>query len=136
MSPALPKFTRRRRVALICVIAAVALTGLAILIFEFECDSPTEDAHRVLVPVVDMIRRQQLERTGKIGDIDAELRLRYPGVLGLNRYRVIVQQTPHGEDVIVRPSTWCFCRATFVLHEGGKRLEILMPRLSLSTNRK
>ena len=122
-------FSRKTARSILVVLGGVlaqllVLAGIALL-FVIECVVPAGSAQRVLVRVVAIRAGQELARTGKLRDLDAELRSEYPHVIGLDRYKIIVQKTSDAYDVVIKPSSWCFCRPTFILHDGGRRLEVV-----------
>ncbi len=127
----LPRVVRRICLTLLRLFAVLATLCLVVLVWEFKCDMPTGDAQRVLVRVVAITEKHELWESGRLGDIDAELRSErpYPRVIGLDHYRIIVQKLPNGYDVVIRPTSWCFCRATFILHDDGKTMEVAYPWL-------
>lgn len=96
---------------------------------QVQCTVPTNDAHRILARYVAIRETQELEESGKLGDLDSELRSEkpYPRAAGLDHYRIVVRKVSGGYDVILQPMQWCFCRSTFVLHNGGWRVEVLPP---------
>ena len=127
---ALPRIIRRICRFMLGLFTVLAVIYGVLLVFELKCDTPTEEAHRVLVKVVEITEKQELRKTGRLGDIDSELRSGpKPHIIGLDYYRVIVQKTSSGYDVVIKPTGWCFCRATFILHDGGDRMEVVYPWL-------
>ena len=113
------------------LLAVVSVFALSIFVWEDKCDEPSDEAQRVLIPVVKQIETQELAASGRVGDLDKRLRSGpQPHIIGLEYYRVLTRKTNAGFEVVIKPSGWCFCRPTYVLRQGGKQLEIVRPLLN------
>jgi hypothetical protein len=118
--------TRWICIGFLTLFGALATTTLALFVWEAKCDEPMDQAQRVLLPLVKFNETQELAKSGRLGDMDAALRSGPPPhVIGLEYYRVVVQSSPKGYDVAIKPTGWCFCRRTFMLRENGKRMETI-----------
>lgn len=51
------------------LLAVVSIFALSIFIWEDRCDEPSDEAQRVLVPLVKLIETQDLAASGRVGDI-------------------------------------------------------------------
>ena len=112
--------------AILGLLASVSVLYVSIFVWEDRCGFPSDDALRVLVPIVKFTETQELAASGRVGDIDAALRSpKPPHVIGLDYYRIVTSKTSAGYVVTIKPTGWCFCRRTYVLRDGGKRLEVV-----------
>ncbi len=118
--------------AAFAVLQVLAIIGVVTM---YECGWPSSQAGRVLVRVVAITEKQDLRATGKVGDIDAKLRSGFPHLTLLDQYRIVVHKEASGYGVAVEPSGWCFCRDSFILHDGGERLEVVPSWLSRTFGR-
>ena len=109
--------------AFLCVLAVT----LAFAGWNGRCYMPPDDAKRVLLPVVRHLVMQELASTGTVSDLDARLRTESPHLIGLDGYRVETKHSKDGYVIRIEPTGWCFCRPTYVLLDGGKRLKIIQP---------
>lgn len=114
-------------IVLLALVAALGIAYAGFFLWLAECDSPSGDADRVLLPAVRAFEMANLRSSGGVGNLDAKFRSRYPGLIGLDEYRVVTKKVAGGYDVVIEPRRWCFCRQTFVLHDGGRRLEVIDP---------
>jgi len=113
------------------LLAVVSVFLLSLFVWDEQCNQPSRDAERVLITIVKLIEKQELEASGHVGDIDKRLRSGPPPhIIGLNHFRVLTRTTNAGYEVVIEPSGWCFCRPTYVLRQGGKQLEIVRPLLN------
>jgi hypothetical protein len=110
-------------------LALVFVLYVGAIVWAAECLLPSGGAARALVQVVRLVETQELAATGRVGDIDARLRSEKHHVIGLDHYRVLTRGTGVGYDVVIKPTGWCFCRATYILRAGGKELVVVKPLL-------
>jgi hypothetical protein len=122
-------------VAVAAVFAVAQVLAILGAVEVYECSWPSWEAGRVLVRVVAITEGRDFRATGRVGDIDAELRSEVPHLIGLDRYRIVVHKEVSGYEVAVEPSGWCFCRESFILHDGGKRIEVVPSWLSRTLGR-
>lgn len=107
------------------VLLGLVVFGVLLIVDFFKCVVPTFDAQRILARVVAIREWQELGKTGKVGDLDSELRSDkyYQYTAGLDHHQIIVKKIPSGYDVVLKPRSWCFCRTTFILHDRGNWVE-------------
>ena len=120
---ALPRAVRVVCKTILGLIGLLAAVLAIVLVLVTKCVDPADGARRGLVTAVRITEKQELARTGRLGDIDAELRSGREAHTILQYYRIVVQKTSNGYDVVIKPTGWCFCRPTFILHDGGNRLQ-------------
>jgi hypothetical protein len=113
---------------LVALVATALAVIISVLVWEIKCSAPSGNAARVLVPIVKMTMTRRLAMKGSDGDTDAELRALYASVPQIKEYRIVIK--PDSGDVVVEPTGWCFCRQTFILQDGGKRVQRISPLLS------
>ena len=115
---------------LLASLAGVCLLSLAGLVWDSKCSSPSEEARRVLLKTVALMEIGEIQTSGGVGDLEARLRSSWPRLAALDNYRIVTRRLLAGYDVVIEPRGWCFCRRAFILHDGGRRLEIVEPALS------
>lgn len=111
--------------ARLLVLALVIAAGT--FLWFAECSFPSSGALRSLVRGVRLAETQEMAATGRLDGLDAKLRAWYPD--GIRDYRVAVAKRGGEYEVVIKPTGWCFCRATYVLKHGGQELEIVAPLL-------
>jgi len=114
--------------ALIILLGAVLLLvilGAAGIVWVVKCSTPSGRALSSLVPAVGLVETQELAASGSLDALDAKLRTEFSHKLA--HYRIVTRAKGADHEVVIEPTGWCFCRATYVLHDGGKRLEVVEP---------
>lgn len=116
----------------ICIIAAGALVLAVVLyvgaiVWALKCSLPSGRALSSLVPVVSLVETRELAASGNLDALDAKLKTEFSHKLP--HYRIVTRTNGVDHEVLIEPTGWCFCRATYVLHDGGKRLEVVEPLL-------
>jgi hypothetical protein len=102
----------------LCVVVSASVYG--------QCGAVSQMSLRQLIPMVEAIEKGELATLGRVGDIEARLQSERPGWIELRKYHVVTRRVASGYDVVVEPTGfWRFCRCTYVLHDGGDRLETL-----------
>jgi hypothetical protein len=113
------------------LLVTVGVFALGVFVWVDKCNFPSDDALRVLVLVVKGIETRELAASGHVGDIDARLRSAPPPhIIGLDHYRVVTRKAASGYEIVIQPTGWCFCRATYILRDGGKQLQVIRPFLN------
>jgi hypothetical protein len=41
---------------------------------------------------------------------------------GVTEYRVIARRSLNGDEILIEPVRWCFCRPSFVVFDHGKQI--------------
>jgi len=128
---ALPVALRRISVALLCSASALFLLLYLSVVLVVHCDTPSGEAKALIESIVKTTAKRELAKSGKIGNLDAELRSEWTGIGSwLKEHRVVVHKTSSSYDIIIEPTgLWCFCRSTVILHEVGGRVETVTPFL-------
>jgi hypothetical protein len=108
-------------------LASVCLFLVLAFVWVAECQMPSDLPKRGLVTEVTEMEEAELKSTGKVGDIEAEITSgnRHPFIL--DTYRVVTRKVTGGYDVLIEPRSWCFCRKTYIIHNGGARVEVVGP---------
>jgi len=109
------------------VLAVVLYVGAVVWVAK--CSLPSSGAARALVQTVRLIETHELAATGRLGDIDVKLRSEKHHVIGLDHYRILTRRRGVAYDVVIEPTGWCFCRATYILRAGGSEVEVVKPLL-------
>ena len=115
---------RRICLALLGVVAVVTVYGVGMFVWEMKCSLPSSDAKRGLVLRVMRMEREELAASGRVGDIDGALRSPKQMAV-IDDYRVVTSKTSNGYVVTIKPTSWCFCRPTYIIRDGGRQLEVV-----------
>ena len=114
---------------LLGLFASTCLFVFIAVVWEAECRAPSDDLKRGFVMAVAEIEEAELRSTGTVGDLEAQIRSAYPGAPALNDYRVVTRRVKNGYDVLIEPRSWCLCRRTYAIHDGGRKLVVIVPIL-------
>ena len=114
---------------LLGLFASACLFVFIAVVWEVECQVPSDNLKRGFVMAVAHMEEAELRSTGTVGDLEAEIRSGYPGEPALNDYRVVTRRVKNGYDVLIEPRCWCFCRRTYAIHDGGRRIGGIVPIL-------
>jgi hypothetical protein len=109
---------------------AATLLALCVIygVWVVECRLPSDDARRVIEPLVRWRLQREPADIRHPYSIDAELRTLYPNLPNLTQYRIVVRPAPGTPEIVIRPTGfWCLCRKTVVLHDDAKRVKVDLP---------
>jgi hypothetical protein len=114
-------------IVLFVLIVGGGACGICFGFLYSKCAIASEQAERVLVPLVRRVEAHALATSGEGDKLDPKFREPKLGALGSGQYRVVTRRTAEGYEVVIEPTAWCFCRDTYVLRDGGKEMEIVPP---------
>lgn len=117
----------RALIVLLGVVLLLVILGAGGIVWVVNCSLPSGRALSSLVPVVRLVETRELAASGSLDALDAKLKAFFPHKLA--DYRVVTRVRGADHEVVIEPTGWCFCRATYVLHDGGARLEVVAPLL-------